>query len=265
MPRTFGSLLLALALAFCGCHRQSSSTSASPLKFQTRKFEKALPGCGPQGQEPCATFNVEWREVSQAPSSEARTRINAAIQAHLQPAEAPRGFEAESQAFFEDFQEFKKEFPESRITYFIRRSADVIFNNASLLCVVVFREEFSGGAHPVTEVANLNLRPNTGEPVQLESLLNNGAKPALVAAVEAQFRTDHSIPAGQPLSEAGFLFPEDKFALSRNWAVEPKGLRFFYNQYEIAPGATGSTIVIVDWAGIAHLLRPGSGIGPARR
>ena len=255
-------LTLALAALVCGCGRHPSTDSPSPLQLRAMKFERAMPGCGKEGKEPCATFHVEWQEVVKAPTAEARTRINAAIQAHLQPKEAPHGFEAESQAFFDAFSKFHKEFPESEISFFVRRSAEIEFSNGALLCVLVNREESSGGAMPFREWTNLNLRPDTGEEVRLEGLLNDGAMPELTAAVEGQFRADHSIAAGKPLSEAGFLFPQDTFALSRNWGAEPGGLRFTYNQYEIAPGAEGPTVVFVDWAKIGKLLRARSGIGP---
>jgi len=262
MRTASGLLILALAIGSAGCSRTPPASSPSPLKFQLKSFVKLLPGCGSDEKQPCVTFRVNWQEVAQSPSPQAQTTINASVLAHLQPKEAPRGFEAESQAVFDDFKHFHDQFPDTAITYFIRRSADVQFSNASLLCIVIDGEEFRGGAHPNSTRTYLNLRPRTGAEVTLKELLNDGALPALTAATEKQFRAERAIAPTQKFSEAGFQFPDDKFTLSAQWSVVPKGLVFHYNAYEVAPYVVGPTTVLVGWSEVSSLLRRDAGIAP---
>lgn len=230
-----------------------------------RKFEKALPGCGDKDkrEEPCVTFSVTWPEVRSGVPDEVKTKINAAIMARLQASDAPRGFEAEAAAFIDDYKRFRKEFPESELSYFSRRDAELSVSNATVLSVVIDSEDFRGGAHPNSERTYLNLRPRTGDEIELKDLLESGALEKLTALVEGHFRRQREVAGSRKLSEAGFHFDDDKFTLSKSWGIDAKGLVFHYNPYEVAPYALGPTTVRLGWSELNGLLRKEAGVAPA--
>lgn len=265
MRKSFFIYPILLGLALAGCKRTPDAAAPSPLVFVQKKFDKSLPGCGDKQkrEEPCVTFRVSWVEASSASSEPARTRINAAILAALQPKEAPRGFDAEAAGVIEDYQKFQTEFPDSEITYFIRRSADILLSNASMLSVEVTEEEFRGGAHPNATRTYVNLNPATGEDIALKGVVRDGSMAALTELAEKRFRGEREIPQGKKLSEAGFTFADDKFTLSKTWGVSPRGLVFHYNAYEIAPYASGPTTVLLPWNEIKDLIRKEAGVLPA--
>jgi hypothetical protein len=256
-------LLLILAALLSGaCASKDPASQPSPLTFEPRRFEKSLPGCGDaeKRDEPCVTFRVEWPEVTKAPSPDVQTRINAALLAALQPNEAPRGFETEAAQSIADFQRLHREFPDTAITYFDRRTADILLSNSAFLSIEISSEEFHGGAHPNSQREYLNFLPATGQRAQLSSLLESGAHPKLLALVERAFRSERAIPEGQSLTQAGFLFEQDKFTLPAQWGAGPRGLIFFYNAYEVAPYSLGPTQVIVPYSQLKGILRTGLGL-----
>ncbi|WP_321475390.1 DUF3298 domain-containing protein [uncultured Paludibaculum sp.] len=259
------AVIILLQLAAVGCKRAPDAAAPSSLVFVQKKFDKSVPGCGDKQkrEEPCVTFRVSWVEATSAASDQARTRINAAILASLQPMEAPRGFADEAAGVAEDYQKFHSEFPESEITYFVRRTADILLSNASMLSVEVTEEEFKGGAHPNARRTYLNMNPSTGQDLALTDLLRNGALPKLTEVAEKRFRWEREVPEGKKLSESGFTFPDDKFALSKTWGVSPRGLLFHYNAYEIAPYASGPTTVMLPWNEIRDLIKKEAGLVPA--
>ncbi|MBI4890800.1 MAG: DUF3298 domain-containing protein [Acidobacteria bacterium] len=251
----------AACVLFSGCSRKDPAAQPPPLTFEARKFEKSLPGCGDTEKrpEPCVTFRVEWPEVVQSSSLEAKSRINAALMAALQPQEAPRGFDAEAAQTIEDYQHLRQEFPASSITYFDRRAAEILLSNSAFLCIEITTEEFHGGAHPNSRREYLNFRPATGERVDLPQLLLPGAQPKLLALAEKRFRAERALEENQNLTEAGFTFENGQFKLSGQWGADTRGLLFFYNPYDVAPYALGPTRLHLPFSELKAILRPDSG------
>jgi hypothetical protein len=264
MNHTSMRIALALAILAAGCRKAPDAAQPSPLQFETKSFEKVVPGCGDKTkrEQPCVTFRVKWIEASAAPDAGVRAKINADIRARLQPKDAPTGFEAEAAAVAEEFARFQKEFPDSGITYFVRRSAAVSFSNAHLLSVEINEEDFKGGAHSNTHRDYLNLAPSTGESVTLAGLLVPDGREKLAALAENRFRAGRQIEAGRKLSEAGYSFAGDKFTLSRTWGVSAAGLVIHYNDYEIAPHSTGPATIELPWSEIRALIRKEAGLVP---
>jgi hypothetical protein len=257
--RYFRHALVALlsCAALLSCGKRDSSPAPSPVRTEMRNFQKSLPGC-PTPDEPdgpCVTFRVSYPEVVAAPTPEVLTRLNGEIQARLQPKDAPRGLAAECDATFEEYRRFKAAFPTSAITYFTRRSAEVIDNSPTVLSIQFDEDEFRGGAHPNSERRFLNADPRSGADLRLAEILLPGAQAKLVPIVERRFRAERKVPEGQKLSEAGFSFPDDTFALPKAWGVTPAGVVFHWNTYEIGPRPVGSTTVLVPWPEISDLIR----------
>lgn len=256
-------VLLALLGWTCACRRQTAPQPAG-LRFETRRFERTLPGCGDPARrpEPCVSFHVVWPEAVDGGSAEARRRINAAIMAALQPLEAPRGLEAEAGSWIADYQRFRAEFPGSGITYFARRTAEISFSSAALITVDIRRDEFRGGAEPESTREFLNLSPGTGLPVELASLLEPNGMDDLRKLAEWHFRRQRQVPPDARLSEAGFAFGKDAFALPRQWGFTARGLVLHYNAGEVAPPKMGPTTILAPWNELRGIVSARTGILP---
>lgn len=258
-------MLCALAcLATISACRREPSSGRGPLRFETRRFERTLPGCGDPSRrpEPCVSFHVSWPEAVDGSSAEARARINAAVLAALQPLEAPRGFEAEAEQWIHDYRRFHAEFPASGVTYFARRTASVLFQSESLVTIETRTDEFRGGAEPESHRTFLNLAPRTGLSVELASLLEPGREKDLARLAEWLFRQQRQIPAGSRLSEAGFVFEGDVFALPRHWGLSQAGMLLHYNAGEVAPPALGATTLLAPWNELRGIVSAKAGVLP---
>ena len=71
---------------------------------------------------------------------------------------------------------------------------------------------------------------------------------------EDQFRLVRDLSQDEDLGEAGFWFDDNKFSLNDNFALTEDGIRFFYNSYEIAPYALGTTDITISYDSIKNLL-----------
>lgn len=255
---------VALCLAWLAACRRESAPQPAPIRFETRRFEKTLPGCGDHSKrpEPCVSFHAAWPEAVDGASAEARARINAAVLAALQPLEAPRGFEAEAEEWIRDYQRFHAEFPDSGITYFARRTAEVIFSTPALITVEVRTDEFHGGPEPQSARAFLNLSPSSGLPVELPSLLEPQGMKDLTRLAEWRFRQERHIPQDSSLSQAGFTFEQDVFSLPRQWGFSARGLLLHYNAGDVAPASSGSVTLLAPWNELRGIVSAKAGILP---
>lgn len=257
-------LRAALCLSLLSACRREPSQQPAPVRFETSRFEKTLPGCGDESkrEEPCVSFRIVWPQAVSGGSEGARARINAAVLAALQPLEAPRGFEAEADEWIRDYQRLRAEFPDSGITYFARRTAEVIFSSPALITIEIRTDEFHGGPEPVSARSFLNLSPATGLPVELESLLEEKGLKDLTRLAEWRFRQERRIPQDSSLSQAGFTFEGDVFSLPRQWGFSSRGLLLHYNAGEVAPPASGPTTLLAPWNELRGIVSARSGILP---
>lgn len=255
---------VALSLAWLPACRRGSTPQPAPVRFEARRFEKTLPGCGDHSKrpEPCVSFHAAWPEAAAGASAETRARINAAVLAALQPLEAPRGFEAEAERWIRDYQRFHAEFPGSGITYFARRAAEVIFSSPALITIEVRTDEFRGGPEPESARAFLNLAPSTGLPVALPSLLEPQGMKDLARLAEWRFRQHFHIPQDSSFSQAGFTFEKDVFSLPRQWGFSSRGLLLHYNAGEVAPASAGPVTLLAPWIELRGIVSAKSGILP---
>ena len=251
-------------LLLAACQRTPDSEATSPLKIETRSFQESLPGCGDKEKReaPCVTFRITYPEVMAAPAEDIRIHINAEILASLQPKDQPRGFDAESEALIREYQALKKEFPDTAITYYVRRTAEIRRDTAWILSIEVTQDSYLGGAHANSRRSYLNINPQTGVTLQLEDIIRDGASPKLAQAAERAFRQARGIPREKSLGAAGFNFPADQFALNRTWGVTRQGLIFFYNEYEIAAYSEGPTEVKIPWSELQEVIKRETGLLP---
>lgn len=144
----------------------------------------------------------------------------------------------------------------------MRRTAEVTFSSRRLLTVEIRRDEYHGGAEPESSREFLNLSPADGRALELASLLEPGGAEDLKKLAEWRFRQQRQIPGDTRLSEAGFAFADDVFALPRHWGFTAGGLVLHYNPGEVAPPRLGATTILAPWNELRGIVSADSGILP---
>jgi hypothetical protein len=251
-----------------------SNSAAETLLVENRHINPKLPSCSEWGQQTTGCVYVEftYAELVGGPA-EARERINAAIMAlvtacwagpegdlcndrHTQPSDN-RKFTPESlaQYIIDGVGPFQKDHPSARSSM-LSRSVTVLRNEAPVFSLECGESSYIGGVHATSATSYLNFDPVTGEPVKLSSILKDGAMARLTAIAEVHFRQARKLSETAKLDDEGFGFPGGRFALNDNYGFSEKALLFFFNHYEIAPYAMGSTLVEIPYAEIRDLIRP---------
>lgn len=129
------------------------------------------------------------------------------------------------------------------------------YNENNLLTMKMDKYGFTGGAHGVniTLYRVFNLLDDT--PLELKDIFISGYEEQLIAILDKKLRRLNGIQQEENLIESGFLV--DSLILTDNFFVNNDGIGFFYNVYEIASYATGSTELFCSFYDLKDILRPG--------
>ena len=101
-------------------------------------------------------------------------------------------------------------------------------------------------AHPSSAMTILNFDLETGSTISIKDVLVENYMKSLKSIVMKKFIKSNG--------KDGWDFSNvTNFKLSENIAIERKGLRFIYNQYEIGPYALGAPEVFVTWSELKDL------------
>ncbi len=114
--------------------------------------------------------------------------------------------------------------------------------------------EYSGGAHGRQEIHYYNFAVNTGDTLLLEDILKPGTNEALNALIDFHFREQKGLTDDQSLVSDGGLNVAS-IPVTQNFALDTKGIRFYYNPYEIAAYSAGPIIIEVPIADLAPYMK----------
>lgn len=114
--------------------------------------------------------------------------------------------------------------------------------------------DYSGGAHGRHETHYYNFDVATGDTLLLDDIIKPGAREAVEALVDFHYREQEGMSAESSLVVDGKLNVES-IPLTENFALEDKGIRFYFNPYEIAAYAAGPIIVEVPMSDLEPYLK----------
>jgi len=100
-------------------------------------------------------------------------------------------------------------------------------------------------AHGGIKVVSTNFDLLTGDIIAIDDLFAENSKPAVLKIMRKNL-AEQNIPAGSVNSAS----------LTDNFMILPKGLKFFFDEYEIAPYSYGRIEAIIKYSEFAHLLKP---------
>lgn len=255
MYRLMTALVGLIAIGGIAC-----APSSAPWTFENRVFERTEGPCdGPDA--PCALVRAEYPELVDGPSSLTRTTINEAIrQLLLDPgagSAGPLDLELLAVTFLVDWSKARAEFPDAASTasWYLRRYVRVRHRSPRVLSLGRLEERFGGGAHANELLLLRSVDPASGRSFVLDDLFVEGSRDRVDAIAGERFRDLHGIASDVSLSDAGFWFEGDRFTVTDNFAIEERGLVFYYNAYEIGPYALGPTELVLTRDDLGDLIR----------
>jgi hypothetical protein len=106
------------------------------------------------------------------------------------------------------------------------------------------------------------VNPKTGTAYSLSDFLVPDSEKKITQIGEEIFRKQQNLGPKENLGEAGYFFKDDKFYLNNNFLVDPEGLTFLYNAYEIAPYVMGPIELKIPHSSIQKLIKEDGPLSP---
>ncbi|MFY0601431.1 MAG: DUF4163 domain-containing protein [Cyclobacteriaceae bacterium] len=142
-------------------------------------------------------------------------------------------------SFIEGYKMYKATFPEAQTKWFVEINSKPSFRSSDFISVKFEIKSYTGGAHSSEEVVYTNISSKGRELKKLSHFFRD--RQSIKRLAESKFRKQNNLSESASLNDAGYLFSNDKFALSDNFGFNQRGLVFFYNNYEISTASEGIT------------------------
>ncbi len=142
--------------------------------------------------------------------------------------------------FFNEYKEMKKEFADYSLPWTLEKNIEIKLAGSKCVSITAMTFSFTGGAHPNTVFTYTSFDTQTGKRITIADLIDSIKINSFLQLAENTFREAKNISRGKSLESAGFWFNEG-FYLPENFIITASGLTIFYNTYEIAPYALGTT------------------------
>ena len=261
--REWVSILVALVLVSCEVPDKAEPppqvTHPDQLVFKMLTKEQTFDDCL-AGANGCTYVRLDYPVLVDAPEDYAVAAVTDTVFSSLTAKDGEEesypSLEALMQAFIDDYRLLKQDQPDYEHAWFLERKVFVLHNTPEILSTSLSERTFTGGAHGMSTVTFSNLDPRTGESIPLSDVLVDGYEAKLLPLAEARFREVRGIEDAVSLTDAGFTFFDNGvFALTDNFAIGEDALTFYYNAYEVAPYALGSTEIVLRHDELNGLLK----------
>ena len=253
-------LVVAALLMLWGCGGESQSDKATgSAQYVMSLLADSTGQCG-DSTSPCARISYSFPEITRCANPHVADVINSEIQLLLLGEQTDTSdiefVEDIISGFLLDYDKLLNDFPDYRLPWIKNVTLDVVANGGGVLSLEYVLFEFTGGAHPNTQIQNRNFDLETGQLLTLHQLLLPGADTTLTRLAEKHFRMARQLAPDADLAEAGFWFENGKFVINGNFLIDLQGLTFAYNAYEIAPYSMGPTGFTVPYNELRGLINP---------
>jgi len=115
-------------------------------------------------------------------------------------------------------------------------------------------EGYSGGAHGYHAISFENYSIATQEKLILDDLFLPDYNQTLHTIASKHYKMSRGLHPTQSLVDDGWF--DNKFVLSKNFAITTKGILFYYNSYEIKSYAAGHTSFMLPYSKLKKIINP---------
>lgn len=160
--------------------------------------------------------------------------------------------------YFENYittnQEMYKEMPEGMsYDWVMLKFMHIMTNTDNLLTFYITSYGFSGGAHGLETDQYYSVNLKSGKLITLQEVILPEKEELLSRLLTEKLKKMAGLESTAELTEAGYF--TDTIKPGSNFYLTPEGVGFYYNQYDIAPYAFGTTDIFLTYNELKEILR----------
>ncbi|WP_025763511.1 DUF3298 and DUF4163 domain-containing protein [Dyadobacter tibetensis] len=154
--------------------------------------------------------------------------------------------EAAYELFNKNYRDLKSEYPDAPGCWEVGIKGDTVMTTPQFLFYVMEHYAYTGGAHPNTFQSDYIFDRSTGKLIDGYAFVTDST--ALLKLVESEFRKLEKLGPQENLEEAGYFLVNHSFFLPANFTFTQKGIRLYYNPYEIAAYVRGAIALEIPYS-----------------
>ncbi|MDY6257282.1 MAG: RsiV family protein [Bacteroidaceae bacterium] len=117
----------------------------------------------------------------------------------------------------------------------------------------LLEEVFTGGAHPSQQTTILRFNAQTGEFITLDQVFPTLNQSLLQERLLVKLMKDQNAHSMEELHKKGILEMSNMF-ISNNFALRDDSIEFYYNEYDIAPYASGANTICLSYDDVKDII-----------
>ncbi|MCK5127756.1 MAG: DUF3298 domain-containing protein [candidate division Zixibacteria bacterium] len=251
-------LLTILIVLTVSCSEQTVVVSYPQLNYEIRTIER-YSGVRADSTKGVAFVKVAYPEIVSCDSTNTADLINQFTYCfvieqfgdHL----CENRIEVHADKFIAEYVDFMAYMPDYCLGWGKSITTTVVTDTLGIFSLGLSYFSYAGGAHPNSYKYFANFNTFNGDYIRLEDVLIEGYQDNLNKIAEKIFRNQKKLAHDADLDTAGYWFDDNTFSVNDNFLITPKGLLFFYNDYEIACYANGSTQLLIPYREMNILIK----------
>ncbi|MBS1517055.1 MAG: DUF3298 and DUF4163 domain-containing protein [Bacteroidetes bacterium] len=248
----FSVLILCAVLISCGKKdtktevKELKNVSSGKIEFKMKEFKKSVNNCNIDSAG-CTYIDMKYPEIL---NEDIKAKVNGYISSFLrdsiyqQEGELNNSLDELAMNFFADFEKLKKISPVPDMSYSLEANSEIISETPGYFTLTISYYIFTGGAHPNSYLKYTVFGKTTGDVLTLNDIFKPGYENILNRMVDSTFRKEKGLSMTEDLTKAGLF--ENKITYSDNFALSEDSIKFYYNNYEIAPYVYGPAQIAIS-------------------
>lgn len=262
-------LVLGIAIAFQSCVNDEEKAAklleeAPEVQVDVKEFAFKNPENGTDAALQ-SEYNVRYELVNEVMPKAVKDSIDGYIAAFIAASEKPvypiPDIKVLADSFFNERAGVAAEFG-SEVPWSMDKDISVKAKLGNLLTMSFFEASFMGGAHPNSYTIFKVFDLSNGKTIQLADIIApdkmNDLNKLRYSILEKERKTADLGNEWKSYFFEDSFKPDGAFYTNENFKISTEGLYFFYNSYEIAAYAFGTTEISIPMSELKPLLNPES-------
>lgn len=246
-------LAFCLLLASCGGPTPTGGerSEMDTAVYKLTSLNKSVGDCSASEGPPCAEVYLSYLVFEDLPVKKSRDLVDSLCSYFSSYSSREQAVltspEAVVDTFFAEFNSILRDFPDYKGHWELQRNARVHYNKNGLLGLTFSEYSYAGGAHGLYVFHFRLVDLPGGKVLSYEDLMVPDYMDNFRYTAEMAFRRQREIPDSASLNAHGYWFENDQFKLTDNFRLDPEGIVFFWNPYDIAPYSEGNEELLLPW------------------
>ncbi len=246
-----------IAVTLIACEQQPPPLPFPDIQYEMRTMEQET-GNEDDSSSAYAVIKIAYPEVTKAGRDTVKGLLNQYIYCFINDqfndSLCQYTIEGHMGSFIDEYEKFKSFVPDSKQRWEDRKTIAVLTDTLGIFSIGLSSYSYTGGAHSNSAKYFANFNAFNGDYIRLGDVLTEGFLDPLTDIAEKVFRDMKKLKPQDSLDTSGYVFEDNQFALNENYLLTDRSLVFFYNNYEIAPYASGTTKLVIPYQLITHLV-----------